>query len=63
MPRDYPFGYAVVDVTEKGYAYRFIQLSDRELLRTAYQKAGAIHRRYGLGRESERGFVWTAPEI
>ena len=63
MPRDYPFGYALVDVTESGYAYRFVQLSDQQLLRTAYRKAGAIHRRYGLGDESERGFVWTTPEI
>lgn len=59
MPRDYPFGYALVDVTENGYAYRFVQLSDQELLRAAYQDAGTIHRRYGLGTEAERGFVWT----
>lgn len=61
MPRDFPFGYALVDVTENGYAYRFVQLSDQELLRTAYQDAGTIHRRYGLGSETERGFVWTKP--
>jgi predicted phosphodiesterase len=59
MPRDYPFGYALVDVTPNGYAYRFVQLSDEELLRTAYQTAGAIHRRYGLGTDAERGFSWT----
>ena len=61
MPRDYPFGYALVDVTETGYAYRFVQLSDQELLRTAYKSAGAIHRRYGLGMPDERSFVWTRP--
>lgn len=59
MPRDFPFGYALVDVTATGYAYRFVQLSDQDLLRTAYQNAGEIHRRYGLGTEAERGFVWT----
>ena len=61
MPRDFPFGYALVDVTATGYAYRFVQLSNEELLRAAYQNAGEIHRRYGLGTEAERGFVWTRP--
>lgn len=61
MPRDYPFGYALVDVTANGYAFRFVQLSNEELLRAAYQNAGEIHRRYGLGTETERGFVWTRP--
>jgi predicted phosphodiesterase len=59
MPRDYPFGYALVDVTKAGYAFRFVQLSDQDLLRDAYKTAGAIHRRYGLGAPEERGFVWT----
>lgn len=61
MPRDYPFGYALVDVTTTGYAFRFVQLSDRDLLRPAYERAGAIHRRYGLGAPEERSFVWTKP--
>lgn len=62
MPRDYPYGYALVDVTESGYAFRFVQLSDEELLRDAYTKAGEIYRRYGLGPEIARGFVWTKPQ-
>ena len=60
IPRDFPFGYALVDVTQRGYAYRFVQISDEELLRDAYGRAGAIHRRYALGSASERSFVWTA---
>lgn len=59
IPRDFPFGFALVDVTQRGYAYRFVQLSDEGLLREAYKAAGQIHRRYGLGRPEERGFVWT----
>lgn len=58
IPRDFPFGFALVDVTRNGYAYRFVQLSDTDLLREAYKGAGQIHRRYGLGRPEERGFVW-----
>lgn len=60
IPRDYPFGYALVDVTANGYAYRFHQLSDEELLRDAYRTASLIHRRYGKGSDIERAFVWTA---
>ena len=59
IPRDFPFGYALVDVTSEGYAYRFVQISDEELLRSGYTRAGRIHRRYALGSEEERAFVWT----
>lgn len=61
MPRDFPYGYALVDVTERGYGYRFMQISDEELLRAAYPAAGEIHRRYGVGSPTERSFVWTKP--
>lgn len=60
IARDYPFGYALVDVTERGYYYRFVQLSNEELLRDAYRHAGAIHRRYGLGSPDERAFIWAS---
>jgi 3',5'-cyclic AMP phosphodiesterase CpdA len=58
IPRDFPFGYALVDVSDKGFAYRFAQLSDHSLLRRLSESAGAIHRRYAQGRDHERGFVW-----
>ena len=58
IPRDFPFGYALVDVTDQGYAYRFVQISDQDLLREAYRSATDIHRRYALGSSEERGFVW-----
>ncbi|MCA1707655.1 MAG: metallophosphoesterase [Actinobacteria bacterium] len=60
IPRDYPYGYAVVDVTDRGYRYRFRQLSDEALLRHAYESASAIHRRYGGGTPDERAFSWSA---
>ncbi|MFN2593838.1 MAG: metallophosphoesterase [Actinomycetota bacterium] len=59
IPRDYPFGYALVDVTDNGFAYRFLQLSDESLLRDGYSRSGAIHRNYGRGPEDARGFEWT----
>ena len=63
IPRDYPFGYALVDVGTEGYAYRFVQLSDEDLLREAYQRSGTIHRRYGRGSEAERAFTWARPAL
>jgi hypothetical protein len=59
IPRDYPFGYALVDVGPRGYAYRFVQLSDEDLLRTAYRSAGGLQRRYARGRPEERAFAWA----
>lgn len=61
IPRDYPFGYALVDVTESGYAYRFLQISDDELVLDAAKNIGDIQRRYGTGTDAARGFSWTAP--
>jgi Calcineurin-like phosphoesterase len=60
VPRDYPFGYALVDVTESGYAYRFEQISDEGLLRDGYARSGRLQRSYALGSAAERSFVWTA---
>ena len=59
IPRDFPFGYALVDVTENGFAYRFMQLSDEELVQKANDSAGALWRRYALGTDESRGFTWT----
>jgi len=58
IPRDYPFGYGLVDVTDRGYAYRFHQISSEELLREGYPRSGQIHRNYGRGSDSDRAFSW-----
>lgn len=62
IARDFPFGYAVIDVAENGYAYRFQQLSDEGLLREAYTGAGEIQRRYGAGPDVARAFSWSRPD-
>lgn len=61
IPRDFPFGYGLVDVTDQGYAYRFVQLSDQELLKKANDSAGHLWRRYALGSDEARGFSYRAP--
>ncbi|HEX2057210.1 MAG TPA: metallophosphoesterase, partial [Actinomycetota bacterium] len=61
IPRDFPFGYALVDVSPGGYSYQFVQVSDEELLHDAYRHAGGLQRRYAQGRVDERAFSW-APE-
>lgn len=59
IPRDFPFGYALVDVTDDGYYYRWVQLSDSELCIEGHKTVSEIHHRYGLGKPEERAFVWT----
>jgi hypothetical protein len=59
IPRDWPFGYALVDVTDRGYAYRFMQISDQSLVEKANDTAGDLWRRYALGPDQARGFAWS----
>ncbi|HYO61997.1 MAG TPA: metallophosphoesterase, partial [Actinomycetota bacterium] len=59
IPRDFPFGYALVDVSPAGYSYRFVQVSDEEVLREAYRHASGLQRRYAQGRPEERAFTWV----
>jgi hypothetical protein len=59
IPRDYPFGYALVDVTNDGYMFRFVQISDQDLLVGAYERTGEIQRRYARGSEQDLAFAWT----
>ena len=59
IPRDYPFGYGLVDVTANGYAYHFHQISNEDLLQEAYPLSGQIHRNYARGTASDRAFTWT----
>jgi predicted phosphodiesterase len=61
IPRDFPHGYALVDVADEGYAYRFVQVSNERLVRAASEKASIIHRRYAAGTPSERAFAWSKP--
>ncbi|HEX3327841.1 MAG TPA: metallophosphoesterase [Actinomycetota bacterium] len=61
IPRDFPFGYALVDVTDNGYLYRFVQISDRDLLISAYERTGEIQRRYSRGSDQDLAFVWSQP--
>jgi hypothetical protein len=61
IPRDFPHGYGLVDVTDTGYAFSFVQLADRELLEESYKKANPILRRYARGRDEELAFAWTKP--
>jgi predicted phosphodiesterase len=61
IPRDYPFGYAIVEVTDGGYAFRFHQISDLDLVKKVYGKTLDIFMRYGEGAPDERAFVWKRP--
>lgn len=58
IPRDYPFGYALIDVTDGGYRFRFLQISDQDLLVSSYERCGEIQRRYARGNQEDLAFVW-----
>ena len=60
VPRDYPFGYALVDVTRHGYAFTFRQIGDQDLLHDAYAHTSSVHRRYSGGSDCDRGWLFTA---
>lgn len=60
-PRDFPFGYALVDVGEDGYAFNFMQITDEAYIASARARTTAIHQRYGLGPKEIRNFAWTKP--
>jgi predicted phosphodiesterase len=57
IPRDYPFGYALIDVAAEGYAYRFVQLDD-ELIRSAAEQTGTLFRAYAEGSGEDLAFTW-----
>ncbi|HEX2235843.1 MAG TPA: metallophosphoesterase [Actinomycetota bacterium] len=57
--RDFPFGYAIIDASPEGYTFSFAQISHEQLLRTGYERTGAIQRRYSLGAPHERAFRWA----
>jgi hypothetical protein len=59
--RDVPCGFGLIDVTDRGYSYRFQQLSDLALVEETYMAASDIMRRYGTGSDLARGFSWEAP--
>jgi len=61
IPRDFPFGYALVDVGDEGYAFNFMQITDEAYLRSAAGRTTPIHQRYGLGAPDIRNFIWTRP--
>jgi predicted phosphodiesterase len=58
IPRDYPFGYALVDVTSGGYAYRFVQLANEDLVRPAAEQIGTLFRAYAEGAGEDLAFAW-----
>jgi hypothetical protein len=63
IPRDFPFGYALVDVCSNGYRYRFLQISDEAMLREGYKDVGELMRRYTRGSDDELAFVWTHDQL
>jgi hypothetical protein len=60
-PGGYPFGYGLIDVASGGYRYRFVQLSNRDLVAEMHAHTNAFIHRYGLGPLEARSFDWRRP--
>ncbi len=60
IPREFPHGYALVDVCAEGYRYRFRQLNDGQL-DESFESPGLIQSRYSAGEGDALAFVWNKP--
>ena len=60
-PRDYPFGFGLIDISASGYRYRFHQISARSLVKSSAAGVSMIQRRYGAGRRHDRAVDWSRP--
>jgi hypothetical protein len=59
-PGGFPFGYGLIDIASDGYSYRFVQLSDRDLVAEMHAQTNAFLHRYGLGPQKARRFEWRS---
>jgi 3',5'-cyclic AMP phosphodiesterase CpdA len=56
-PKEWPFGYGIVEVTDQGWSFNLLPLSDRSIYETASVKTNSVIRNYSRGPAEARGFV------
>lgn len=56
--KDWPFGYGLVEVGERGWSLNLQPITDRPLVEEASTRAGVLFRRYARGPDEARSFVW-----
>lgn len=61
-PKEWPYGYGVVDVTERGWAFNLHPAGEEALVREASFSANAVIRRYARGPDQARAFATDVPQ-
>jgi predicted phosphodiesterase len=61
-PKEWPYGYGIVEVSDDGWAYNLHPAGDEQLVAEASVSANALVRRYARGPDEARAFSAPAPE-
>ncbi|HWD10014.1 MAG TPA: metallophosphoesterase [Actinomycetota bacterium] len=60
-PKEWPFGFGVVEVSDEGWAYNLHPAGSEELITRASFTANAVFRRYARGPDEARAFSTAVP--
>lgn len=60
-PKEWPFGYGVVEVSDEGWAYNLHPVGSDELVAASSFSANVVIRRYSRGPDDARAFSATVP--
>lgn len=61
--KDWPYGYGLVEVADRGWAYNLQPISDAELVASASTAAWLPLRRYAIGADDARAFACLRPPM
>lgn len=57
-PKEWPFGFGVVEVTDQGWSFNLQPISDRSIYEEAAVRTNVIIRNYSRGPDEARAFMW-----
>lgn len=57
-PKEWPFGYGIVEVTDEGWSFNLLPISDRSIYEEKSVRTNAVIRNYSRGPDEARAFVW-----
>ncbi|HLG92993.1 MAG TPA: hypothetical protein VKY15_08455, partial [Acidimicrobiales bacterium] len=60
-PKEWPFGFGVVEVSDEGWAYNLHPVGSEELVAQSSFSANAVFRRYSRGPDEARAFSTAVP--
>jgi len=62
-PKEWPFGYGIVEVSDEGWSFNLHPVRDELLVAEASASSNALIRRYARGPDEARSFAATAPPL